>query len=118
MFFLIRAFFWIGLVFFLMPGQRLLGEGANSKSVIGSVPSATKLAGDVVHGCLDRPQACQKNLDAAQRIAARMDEGRRIVSALLDTPAAPAESIRITAVPVSVPVPLPRPKGLGPVITR
>lgn len=58
MFFLIRACFWIGVVWLLMPASMINGTAQGARGA-GAIGLATDAAGTAVNLCRQRPSACQ-----------------------------------------------------------
>jgi len=58
MFFLIRACFWIGVVWLLMPASMINGTAQGARGA-GAIALATDAAGAAVNLCRQRPSACQ-----------------------------------------------------------
>ena len=106
MFFIVRALFWIGVVFLLLPAtsqpRLALAQSGVSLSSVASLPS--KGVGDAAAFCLRQPIACRDGLAVAGRFSARLDQGVRAVQIL----AAPAQESPSETGSI-VPIPPPRP---------
>lgn len=89
MFFLVRSFFWICVVAVLMP------TGITQTKTAATGPSAT--AGDILARagaeatafCVRDPGTCKSGADAARVFGSTLDQGARIVTAVLSDPAVP-----------------------------
>jgi hypothetical protein len=90
MFFLIRAFFWIGVVFLLMPESAKPPHlSASLRDAGAAVTPAMLQAVDLARSCARAPQACRGGVEAAQQLSGTLGSPSRLALAVLRTPAPP-----------------------------
>jgi hypothetical protein len=93
MFFLIRAFFWIGVVFLLMPGESQTKTTMRREGTI-----ATARARDVTQDagmkaaafCLRRADTCRLGMETAQAFGRTLERGATLLATLAKEAASPA----------------------------
>jgi hypothetical protein len=104
MFFILRAFFWIGVVCLVLPaGEAPKASASKPEANASGSAILTSSMVSAARFCLDRADACRRGMAAAEQISARLAVGSALFSDIASRPAVAVASAE------AIPLPPPRP---------